>query len=239
LTENPDLGDESIAIVMYLDVGLARCQQMFADLNRYAIRPAKSIGVLYDHRDEMSAITRMIVMKSVLLRDLTETESSNLAQRSRKLFTLSAFYAATKALLEGTENQSFDRRVELASRYWEIVSDQFPEWGLVHNRDITAGEVRTDFIHTHGIVLHALGKVGHTVVSEKRATWAPTLKKLRDLDWHRSNSATWEGRAMTGGRVSKSASNVLLTSAVIRSTLGLELPPDEQRAEDAFQGGNK
>jgi DNA sulfur modification protein DndB len=30
---------------------------------------------------------------------------------------------------------------------------------------------------------------------------------------------------------------VLLTTAKIRMTLGLDLPPDEQRAEDAFQGG--
>src|SRR5690242_13275206 len=37
LVENPALGDESIAIVMFLDVGLERCQQMFADLNRYAV----------------------------------------------------------------------------------------------------------------------------------------------------------------------------------------------------------
>ena len=66
LAENPELGDESIAIVLFLDIGLERCQQMFADLNRYAIRPAKSIGVLYDHRDEMSAITRLVVFRSPL-----------------------------------------------------------------------------------------------------------------------------------------------------------------------------
>ncbi len=60
LAENPELGDESIAIVMFLDIGLQRSQQMFADLNRHAIRPAKSIGVLYDHRDEMSAISRLV-----------------------------------------------------------------------------------------------------------------------------------------------------------------------------------
>ena len=101
LTDNPELGDESIAIVMFLDVGLDRCQQMFADLNRYAIRPARSIGVLYDHRDEMSAITRLVVFRSALFSDLTDMETSNLAARSRKLFTLSALYHATKALLEG------------------------------------------------------------------------------------------------------------------------------------------
>lgn len=240
LAENPDLGDESIAIVLFLDVGLERCQQMFADLNRYAIRPAKSIGVLYDHRDEMSALTRLVVLRSPFLRDLTETETSNLAQRSRKLFTLSALYTATKALLEGTEDENFERRVDLATKYWEAVAEQFPEWGQVYNREITAGEVRQDFIHTHGIVLHALGKVGHSLLEKKRtpSSWMPALRKLRDLDWHRA-SGTWVGRAVIGGRVSKSAANVLLTTAAIRTAMGVPLPPDEQRAEDAFAGGDK
>ncbi|RRR45072.1 DNA sulfur modification protein DndB [Mycolicibacter terrae] len=237
LAENPALGDESIAIVMFLDVGLERCQQMFADLNRYAVRPAKSIGVLYDHRDEISALTRLVVMRSPFLRDLTEMETSNLAQRSRKLFTLSAFYTATKALLDGIE-EDFERQVDLTAKYWELVADQFPEWEQVFNREITAGEVRQDFIHTHGIVLHALGKVGNSLLSQSKGVraWSTALKKLRELDWHRSSSM-WEGRAVIGGRVSKSAANVLLTTAAMRAVMGLPLPPDEQRAEDAFQGG--
>ena len=194
LVENPALGDESIAIVMFLDVGLERCQQMFADLNRHAVRPAKSIGVLYDHRDEISALTRLVVMRSAFLRDLTEMETSNMAQRSRKLFTLSALYTATKTLLSDIEEDNFERQVDLAARYWELVADQFPEWEQVFNREITAGEVRRDFIHTHGIVLHALGKVGNSLLSQGKGvrSWAPALKKLREVDWHRSSSM-WEG----------------------------------------------
>ena len=42
--------------MFFLDVGLRRCQQMFADLNRNAIRPSKSLGVLYDHRDDIAQI---------------------------------------------------------------------------------------------------------------------------------------------------------------------------------------
>lgn len=240
LAENPVLGDESIAIVMFLDVGLERCQQMFADLNRYAVRPAKSIGVLYDHRDEISALTRLVVMRSPFLRDLTEMETSNMAQRSRKLFTLSALYTATKTLLNGIEESNFERQVDLAARYWELVAAQFPEWEQVFNREITAGEVRRDFIHTHGIVLHALGKVGNSLLGQGKGarSWSTALKKLRELDWHRSSSM-WEGRAVIGGRVSKSAANVLLTTAAMRTVMGLPLPPDEQRAEDAFRGGDK
>ena len=49
LTENPDLRKDSIAVV-FKDKGL-KSQQMFADLNRHAIRPSNSIAKLYDHRD--------------------------------------------------------------------------------------------------------------------------------------------------------------------------------------------
>lgn len=241
LEENPDLSDETIAIVMFIDVGLSRCQQMFADLNRHAIRPAKSIGVLYDHRDPLSTVAKEAVLKSPFFSDLTEMETSNLAARSRKLFTLSAFYTADRALLEGIEEDSVERRIELAVEYWRVVAKQFPTWAQVHRGHVSAGEVRRDFIHSHGIVLHALGKVGNTLLRQSLtpSTWEKKLSKLRGIDWHRNNSAVWEGRATVGGKVTKGASNVLLTTALIREVLGLPLPPEEQRAEDAFKRGEK
>lgn len=241
LLENPDLGDETIAIVLFLDVGLNRCQQMFADLNRHAIRPSKSIGVLYDHRDEMSAITKLVVMRSPFLNDLTEMETSNLSARSRKLFTLSAFYNANRALLDGVEEDSLERRVDIAGRYWKVTSDQFPEWHQVHAREVSSGEVRRDFIHSHGVVLQSLGKIGNALIrkSGKETDWTKVLRKLTEIDWHRSNAAVWEGRATVGGKVSKGASNVLLTAGYIRGSLGLELPPDEQQAEDGFSRGEE
>jgi DNA sulfur modification protein DndB len=234
LIENPDLGDETIPIVLFLDIGLDRCQQMFADLNRYAIRPAKSLGILYDHRDELSAITRLVVFRSPFYQDLTETESSNLSARSRKLFTLSGIHTATKCLLDGIDEPSIERRVDLAANYWEAAAQQFPEWAQVRNREVSAGEVRRDFIHSHGIVLHALGKVGNALLreSDDRARWERRLKKLQTLDWHRV-SPEWEGRATLGGRVSKGSANVLLTTAAIRRALGMRLPPEELRIEEA------
>lgn len=241
LLENPSMGDETIAIVMFIDVGLDRCQQMFADLNRYAIRPAKSIGVLYDHRDPMAAISRLVVSQTPLLSDLTEMESSNLAPRSRKLFTLSALHTATTALMDELEPDSLTARVDLAANFWRLVAEQFPAWQQVYRGDITAGEVRQDFIHTHSIALHALGRVGNSLLRESKtpATWEKRLKKLRTIDWHRNNAETWEGRATNAGKVSKSRTNVELTTAYIRTVLGMPLPPDEQRAEDGFTRGEK
>ena len=51
-------------MVFYLDPGLQRCQQLFADLNRYAIRPTRSLSLLYDHRDEHAQLVKLVILKS-------------------------------------------------------------------------------------------------------------------------------------------------------------------------------
>lgn len=236
LRERPELGNESIAVVFFLDVGLERCQQMFADLNRHAVRPSKSIGVLYDHRDEQSQLTRLLVLKSSFFRDIVEMERSTLSPRSRKLFTLSSLYQATRALLSEMEDLDVEERAKIAADYWEAVAAQIPEWKMVRARKMSAGEVRQDFIHSHGTVLHALGRLGSALLRERPNDWKTLVKKLGTLDWARSNTSLWEGRAMIGGRVSKAGHNVKLTTNAIKQHLGLALTPEEQRVESAYTG---
>ena len=239
LRENPDLGDESIAVVLFLDVGLGRCQQMFADLNRYAIRPAPSLGVLYDQREDLARIVRTAVFQSRLFRELIETEKSNLSMRSRKLFTLSSLYTGTKALLEGFEETSFDERLQLAQAFWDAVCEQFPDWARVAKQEMTAGEIRRDFIHAHGVALHAIGRVGNGLLRQSTvpARWQKKVRLLQSIDWLRANAALWEGRALLGGKMSNTSANVVLTTNAIRIALGQRLSADELRAEEAFRRG--
>ncbi|MBO0879188.1 MAG: DNA sulfur modification protein DndB [Mycobacterium sp.] len=239
LRDNPELGDESIAVVLFLDVGLERCQQMFADLNRYAIRPAPSLGVLYDQREDLARIARMVVFQSRLFRTLVETEKSSLSVRSRKLFTLSSLYTGTKALLDGVDGAHFDDRLQRAQAFWDAVAEQFPDWARVANQEVTAGEIRRDFVHAHGVALHALGRVGNGLLhqSTSPAQWQKKLRRLRSIDWSRTNASLWEGRALLGGKVSKASANVVLTANAIRNALGLQLSAEELRAEEAFHRG--
>lgn len=242
LEADPTLGDETIAVVFFLDRGLDRSQQMFADLNRYAVRPSSSLGVLYDHRDPWSNLAKAVVAESWLLRDLVEKEKTSLAPRSRKLFTLSAIRNATKALLAGTDESLLGELVPGASSFWDGISEGFPEWRMVHDHKLAAGEVRTDFIHPYGTVLHALGRLGNAQLSQDPETdWKVVGASLAEIDWSKNNSALWEGRAMTGGRVSKSTNNVILTTNVLKTHLDLPLSPEERRVEDAFTntGGTK
>jgi DNA sulfur modification protein DndB len=238
LRENPDLGDESIAVVFYVDRGLERCQQLFADLNRYNIRPSRSLGVLYDHRNDLAQLTRLVVLKSQTFKELTEMERSSLSKRSRKLFTLSAIHSATSALLYKIQFDDITKAAEAAISYWEEVSSQFPEWSLVREGRVSSGEIRQDFIHPHSIALHSLGRLGNYLLMNHRDDWRKSIRKLNQIDWSRSNASLWEGRAMVGGRLSKANQNILLTASVIKQVLELELTPDEDRLEQAFRKGS-
>lgn len=238
LRDNPALGDESIAVVFFLDQGLQRCQQMFADLNRYAIRPARSLGVLYDHRDDKAQLAKLVVTKSPVFKDVVEMERTTLSLRSRRLFTLSAVYTATAALLSNVDVEGPEARAELASAFWEEVGKYIPEWDLVRRSKLTAGEIRSDFIHSHGVVLQALGRVGNSLFHHRFDEWKERLAGIKDIDWHRSNAELWEGRAMVGGRVTKAQQNVILTTNAIKQHLGLPLGADEHRMEEAFKRGD-
>jgi len=239
LRERPELGDESIAVVFFRDVGLERCQQIFADLNRYAIRPSKALGILYDNRDEAARLAKSLIARSIIFRDVVELEKPTLAVRSRRLFTLSSIYMATQQLLTGLDiNNDAQKAADLALSFWEELAKQMREWERVWRGDLLAGEVRTDFIHAHAVALEALGRAGNTLIRQyPGGEWTEKLVYLRDIDWKRSNAGLWEGRAMVGGRMSKNSQNVILTGNAIKIHLGLPLSPEERDAENAFQRG--
>lgn len=234
LRDCPELADESIAVVFFLDRGLERCQQMFADLNRYAIRPSRSLSVLYDHRDGRARLAKLILERLPDFRDLVEMEKSSLSAGSKRLFTLSALCTATTALVANLGIGDEEDGAVVA--FWAEIYGQMPEWRSVLDGDITAGAFRQQYLHAHGVVLHALGRVGNSLLHHHEDKWRARLKDLRKIDWRRSHPS-WEGRATLGGNVSKSGQNVILTTNLIKARLGLALSPEEQRLEDKLRRG--
>ncbi|KGG85571.1 DNA sulfur modification protein DndB [Comamonas thiooxydans] len=231
----PELGEETIAVVFFLDRGLERCQQMFADLNRHAVKPSASLGVLYDHRSAAASLARHLSLTSSVFKNLIETERSSLSPRSRKLFTLSALNFATSELLVDKELEDFASASKKCLEFWELIGEQIPEWTYVRESKMTSGEVRRDFIHSHAIVLQSLGRAGRALYQLPAAERQMRVKRLRGVDWSRQNATTWEGRAMVGGSMAKSGQNIILTSNEIKRVLGLKLTADESAAEVAWQ----
>ena len=223
LKADPSLGDETIAVVFFHDKGLARSQQMFADLNMHAARPSRSLGILYDQRDDLALLTRKAIALTKSFRDMVEFERSALAERSRKLFTLSAIYSANRALMEGNTLATPAEALNFIVEFWDAVGLQMKDWQSVQQGRQSSGEMRRDFIHSHAIVLHALGLVGRDLVVLYPNNWKSKLKGLRTIDWSRSNKKVWEGTAMIAGAISKTTASVQLTANYIKKHLGVPL----------------
>lgn len=236
LKVRPELGSETISVVFYIDAGLKKAQQMFADLNQHAVRPTRSLGILYNKRDSCARLALDLANKVPVFKGLTDFEKSSISNRSIKMFTLSGIYQATIDLLGKTkkENEITDSEQKLAEEYWVEISRNIPEWNLLMQRKVSSNELRKDYIHAHGIALHALGLVGNSMMKKYPEDWKNQLQKLRDIDWSRSNTKVWEGRAMIGGRINKSRVNLILTTNIIKKILGLELTAEEKTIEDEF-----
>ncbi len=232
IKENPALGHDNIPVLFFVDTGLKRSQQMFADLNKYAIRPSTSLSALYDHRDRIAELARDLIQIVPIFKLLTEKEKSTISNRSTKLFTLSSIKQASRALLrKGPKEPVSDEEKKLAGAYWNAVVDQVPDWRRAMGRTISTAELRLHFIHAHGIALHALGIAGAELISKHPKDWQPKIKQLNKIDWSRSNTSLWEGRAMLHGKISKALSNIQLTANVIKKAYGLRLTVADQALE--------
>jgi len=235
----PRLSDESISVVLFMDAGLKRSQQWFADLNKHAIRPSRSIGILYDGREPMSLLCHDLIRDvPIFAEGLTELEKTSISNRSKKLFTLSAIHQATSEFLKKSKNDAITvEDAQLATAYWTYLGNSISEWNSVLRHEMKTSELRDDYVHAHGVVLQALGIVGQ-MVTQHSDQWEADLRGIDQIDWLRSNSM-WHGSAIVQGKMSKSSKSVTMTTVIIKRELGLSLNPDEialQRPIVAYGG---
>jgi DNA sulfur modification protein DndB len=232
IKQRPELGQDNVPVLFFVDGGLKRSQQMFADLNKYAVRPSYSLATLYDHRDPGSELARYLASNCLTFKGLTEMEKSTISNRSTKLFTLSSIKHASRALLRKQAKQEVSPEEQiLAKEFWEALGEQVPDWGRARARDVASAELRQDSIHAHGVTLQALGIAGASLLQSHPKNWRTKLSLLRCVDWSRGNP-DWEGRAMQLGRISKANASVQLSANYLKLALGLKLSPEEQVLED-------
>jgi len=234
IKENPELGHDNISVLFFVDQGLARSQQMFADLNKHAVRPSDSISTLYDQRDSLSELARHVQKHVHVFSRLTEMEKSSISNRSTKLFTLSSIKNATRSLIRKAGKDPISKvEKDLAVSYWNEVAANMPDWQLALQKKVTTSELREQYVHAHGVMLQAMGNIGSELLNDKDATWKRALKRLRSIDWLRTNSV-WEQRSMENGRISKARVKVVLTGNYIKQQLGVTLTADEEDFERKY-----
>lgn len=231
----PELGEETISVVLFIDEDLKRSQQIFADLNKHAVNVSKSLGVLYDSRDPIAMITKQLMECNIQLKNYTDKENTSLPKFSPKLFILSSINEANKKLLSRT-NVNDDYLKAFVLEFWDFLCNNFRDWQFVFNKEISPNIFRNTYISSNGVVLEALGILGNYLVRNNISNWKDYLIKLNNIDWNRTNLQDWEDRVIgKGGRIIKSSSGVKLTSNLIKMKIGIPLNSEEEKLEAEFK----
>ena len=214
---NPSLKSEHISVVFYRDEGLQRSQQMFSDLNRYAIKPTKSINILFNSREETSIIAKRVIDEVEVFKGLIEKENTSISHRSKALFTLSAICTATSELLANSK-LSLEEKVSLAARYWSTVGLHIPEWNKVKNGNMKSSDVRKNYICSLSITLVALGHAGNALINTHPDDWHIYLDALDAIDWSKTNPI-WENLVFLNGKVAANRSTQRAMSSYMKDIL--------------------
>ncbi|MBR7553630.1 DNA sulfur modification protein DndB [Allobacillus sp. GCM10007491] len=234
---SPELGEETISVVFFADEGLKNSQQIFADLNRHAVNTTTSIGILYDHRDQLALLTKDVVSENELLARYTDTERVNLSKNSPKLVALNHIFNTILRLLGKSKGDLLDETEEkFVKEFWEVLCESIPEWKMVFNKEMSPKELRTNFIVGHGVFLEAVGLVGKAAYEQDPSKWKNYIRSLKKIDWSRTNTKDWEGRAFsTKGRIQKTNLTIQLTANLIKEKVGLKLSESNKKQERKFK----
>lgn len=238
LKENPNLGKERISVLLFKTENLHRLQQMFTDLNRFAHKTSRSMDILYDHRDALSALTMEVSEDVPVFRGMVDKERTSVPLRSPKLLALSALYDANDELLNAKSvadphSPEFKRQKQIAVDYWIEVSRVVPDWQRVKDGTLQAPALRQEKINTHGVVLRALGGVGAALLEYHAEDWRQRLTILRDVDWRKAQGARvnplWDNICIVAGSVVSNRQARKATQAVLKSLLDLPLSNQERQ----------
>lgn len=233
---SPELGNETISVVFFYDKGLGKSQQIFSDLNRHAVNTTSSIGILYEHRDRLAMVTKDIIFSNTLLNRYTDKERVSLSKNSPKILALNHVFNTNLKLLGVSRRDSIDEEDEaFLKEYWTILCESIKEWNMVLNKELSPRELRLNYIVGHGVFIEALGIVGNYLRKYQQQEWIDYIRRLSEIDWSRSNTESWLGRAFNqSGRIQKTSYTTQLTANKIKQLLELPLTESEQALEEKY-----
>ena len=223
----PNIGEHTIAVLLFPWESKERVQQMFSDLNRYVVKTSKSLDILYDKRDKLSAVTLASLDLVDVFGDLVEKDDSSLRSKSPKLFTLAALYDANKELLRDYADEPITENATRVASFWNAAAKNLPDWAKVRAGMKLAVDLRAEKIVSHSTVLRAIGSIGADLMMEPG--WEERLQALQSIDWSKKNKE-WDNICIVANSVVSNRQARAATKAFIKGKLGMPLTEAESRA---------
>jgi len=245
INRDPDLRNDSIAVVLFPYVNIGANQQLFSDLNRNVKKTSKSLDVFFDRRDIVNRVVQNIVERVFVFKDRVDVENISVAKSPTMVFTLAGVYQATQPMIKGAHkggllqqelspsNNNEDEYVDFLAKTWEFVAEQFPEWGKVASGQTNIAQERQNYLHWNSGVLSSIGEFIGATMAELGNDWKDAAKAaLTHSDngnWRR-DPKYWGGIILAGDQVLPRSAVRIQLIAYLKLKAGLPLRDGEKDA---------
>jgi len=211
---DPELRDDSVAVVLFPYIDIKANQQLFSDLNRNAKKTSKSLDVFFNHREALNRVVQTVVEKASIFKDRVDVENISVAKSPINVFTLAGVYQATKPMArvapiaglvqDELKDDNEDEYVDFLVDAWEFIAEQFPEWGKVARDEMNIAQHRQEYLHWNSGVVSSIGEFVGVAMRQRGADWKDTVRvALTHPDngnWRR-DMPQWQGIVVAGQQV--------------------------------------
>lgn len=230
LNKDPSSALETISVVVFIDEGLKRSQQMFTDLNKNAVKSSNSLATLFDFRDGLSTCTTFAMKNVPILSKIVDVERDILGKNSMYFFSLNTLRKANQKIVANKSPSNDEKKFIV--KYWSAVFNNIKEWNSVIDGTITKQYFRDTYILHFYVTLYALARLGNFIFKNKIDNFQENLVKLSDIDWSKTNKQDWANRIFTpAGSLVKGEHTEILICTRIKKLLGFELTKQEYRMD--------
>jgi DNA sulfur modification protein DndB len=241
----PELRNDSIAVVLFPYIDLRANQQLFSDLNRTAKPPTKSLNILFDYRDITNRVVQKVVEKVSVFKKRVNLELVSVAKSPNEMFTLAGVYQASDPMITGAfkggllqkelskENNNEDEYANFLADAWEFIAEQFPEWGKVTRGEMNIAQERQNYLHWNSGVLSSVGEFIGIVMRKRTTDWKKTVKTALthpDNENWRRDMPQWQGLVLAGDQVLPRSAVRIQLIAYLKLKVGLPLTDSEKKA---------
>lgn len=238
LAELPQLGDETVVVVLFEDPGFARCEQRFADINSNAVKPSNSLSAAFDTRGALNQFAKELLEALPEFRRAVDLEVNSVTGASPRLWSLTAiksfvirtFGINEQAFEEVTETERV-RMMAFAQRALELGREYMPMWRAALSRTVPAQQIRTDHVTCHKVMLDALAVALNTLWKRQDLNLEGHMASLAKLD-PRKEAECWQGRCVIGGRMRPNGDGVKSSAAELLRAMGERVPGELLAVED-------
>jgi len=245
----PELRNDSIAVVLFPYIDLRANQQLFSDLNRTQKPPTKSLNILFDYRDVKNRVVQEVAQRVSVLKNRVNMELASVAKSPTEMFTLAGVYQATTPMIKAAyigglveeelkgenklenEKGNEDEYVEFLVDAWEFIAEQFPEWGKVARDEMDIAQHRQNYLHWNSGVISSIGEFVGIAIRQRGADWKDAVKTALthpdNGNWRR-DMTQWQGLVLAGKQVLPRSAVRFQLIAYLKVKAGLELTEGEK-----------